>query len=76
VDVDPKSWANVQDPFPLYAWLREQDPLHWSASLNAWVVTRWGDVLEVFNQPRRFSADRFRKVDERYASRRSAVRAG
>jgi len=75
VDVDPKSWANVQDPFPLYAWLREQDPLHWSASLNAWVVTRWGDVLEVFNQPRRFSADRFRKVDERYASRRSAVRA-
>jgi len=75
VDVDPKSWANVQDPFPLYAWLRERHPLHWSASLNAWVVTRWGDVLEVFNQPRRFSADRFRKVDERYASRRSAVRA-
>ena len=75
MDVDPKSWANVQDPFPLYAWLRDHDPLHWSASLNAWVVTRWADVLDIFNQPRTFSADRFRKVDERYASRRPTVRA-
>jgi cytochrome P450 len=75
VDVDPKSWGNVQDPFPLYAWLREHDPLHWSASLNAWVVTRWADVLEVFNRAQTFSADRFRKVDERYASQRPTVRA-
>lgn len=75
MDVDPKSWDNVQDPFPLYAWLRDHDPLHWSPSLNAWAVTRWADVLEVFNRPRTFSADRFRKVDERYASRRPTVRA-
>jgi len=75
VDVDPKSWGNVQDPFSLYGWLRDHDPLHWSTSLNAWVVTRWADVLEVFNRPQTFSADRFRKVDERYASQRPTVRA-
>jgi cytochrome P450 len=75
VDVDPKSSRNVQDPFPLYAWLRDHDPLHWSGSLNAWVVTRWTDVVDVFNRPETFSSDRFRKVDERYASQRSAVRA-
>ncbi len=75
MDVDPKSWRNVQDPFPLYAWLRDHDPLHWSGSLNAWVVTRWTDVVDIFNRPQSFSADRFRKVDERYASQRSTVRA-
>jgi cytochrome P450 len=74
-DLDLKAPANVQDPFPLYAWLREQDPVHWSASLNAWVVTRYADVLEVFNRPGRFSSDRFRRLDPRYASRRPAVRA-
>ena len=75
MDVDPKSSRNVQDPFPLYAWLRDNDPLHWSSSLNAWVVTRWSDVVDVFNRPETFSSDRFRKVDERYASQRAPVRA-
>ena len=74
-DRDLKSLPNVHDPFPLYAWLRDHDPLHWSESLNAWVVTRYADVLEVFNQPSTFSSDRFRKIDERYASSRPG-RAG
>ncbi|HVM98385.1 MAG TPA: cytochrome P450, partial [Candidatus Acidoferrales bacterium] len=49
-------------------------PVHWSVGLNGWAVTRYVDVLEIFSQPQRFSSDRFRKVDEKYASRRSAVR--
>jgi cytochrome P450 len=74
-DLDLKSRRNVQDPFPLYAWLRDHDPVHWSESLNAWVVTRYDDVVDVFERPETFSSDRFRKVDERYASQRPAVRA-
>jgi cytochrome P450 len=74
-DLDLKSPGNVQDPTPLYAWLRDHDPLHFSDSLRAWVVTRYDDVLEVFNQPDRFSSDRFRRVDPSLASNRSAVRA-
>jgi cytochrome P450 len=74
VDLDLKSPPNVQDPFPLYAWLRERDPVHWSASLNAWVVTRYDDVVTVFNRPETFSSDRFRRIDDRYASQRPAVR--
>jgi cytochrome P450 len=74
-DVDPKSPPNVQDPFPLYAWLREHEPVHWSASLAAWVVTRWDDVVHVFNRPETFSSDRFRKAGERYTSQRPVVRA-
>ena len=74
-DLDLKSGPNVQDPFPLYAWLRDHDPVHWSESLKAWVVTRWEDVARLFDRPGTFSSDRFRKIDERYASDRPAVRA-
>jgi len=74
-DLDLKSSKSVQDPFPLYAWLRDHDPLHWSESLNAWVVTRYADVVSIFDRPGTFSSDRFRKLDERYASQRPAVRA-
>ncbi len=74
-DLDLESPANVRDPFPVYRWLRDHDPVHRSESLNAWVVTRYADVLEVFDQPKRFSSDRFRKVGERYTSDRPAVRA-
>ncbi len=37
------------------------------------MITRYDDVLEVFDRPARFSSDRFRKVDARYASQRDAV---
>ncbi len=74
-DLDLKSAPNVQDPFPLYARLRDDAPVHWSESLGGWVVTRYADVASIFNRPETFSSDRFRKLDERYASRRPAVRA-
>jgi cytochrome P450 len=67
--------GNVQDPFPLFAWLRENDPVHWSESLGGWVVTRHRDVLEVFNRPDLFSSDRFRLLSPRHASERAPVQA-
>ena len=74
-ELDLKALANVHDPFPVYHWLRDHDPVHWSDTLRGWVVTRFADVIEIFNQPLRFSSDRFRKIDPRWASRRSAVQA-
>lgn len=50
--LDPQVLAN---PYPLYHRLRSEDPVHWDAFLHAWVVTRYEDVLTVFQQ---FSADR------------------
>ena len=45
----------LADPYPLYRRLRETDPVHWDPYLHAWVVTRYGDVLQVLTH---FSADR------------------
>src|SRR5437868_10326296 len=50
--LDPQVLAN---PYPLYHRLRTEDPVHWDAFLHAWVVTRYEDVLTVFQK---FSADR------------------
>ncbi len=47
--------AVLADPYPLYQRLRSEDPVHWDPFLHAWVVTRYADVVAVFQ---RFSADR------------------
>src|SRR5271156_3633793 len=43
------------DPYPLFARLRKEDPVHWDPFLHAWVVTRYVDVVSVLYG---FSADR------------------
>src|SRR5947207_9358986 len=50
--LDPEVLA---DPYPLYARLRTEDPVHWDPFLHAWVVTRYADVVTVLHD---FSADR------------------
>jgi cytochrome P450 len=52
----PEVHAN---PYPMYHALREQDPVHWSDLMEAWVLTRYQDVVSVLRDPR-FSADRRR----------------
>jgi pimeloyl-[acyl-carrier protein] synthase len=52
----PEVHAN---PYPMYRTLREQDPVHWSELMEAWVLTRYDDVVSVLRDPR-FSADRRR----------------
>lgn len=47
----------VQDPYPLLAKLRDEDPLHWSTTHRAWLVTRHADVDAGFRDPR-LSSDR------------------
>lgn len=66
---------NVQDPFPLFAWLRENEPVHWSESLRGYLVSRYDDVLEVFDRPQDFSSDRFRLHPARREGERAPVQA-
>ncbi len=50
--LDPEVLAN---PYPLYHRLRTEDPVHWDPFLHAWVVTRYADVITVFQH---FSSNR------------------
>jgi cytochrome P450 len=47
IDYKPNDPAFLADPFPLYQRLRDEDPLHWSPRLKAWVLTRYEDVKRV-----------------------------
>jgi hypothetical protein len=63
-----------RDPYPLYARLRENDPLHRSYAVRGWILFRHADCVEVLRDPR-FSAD-----DRRLAAferrRAEAIREG
>ena len=52
---DPKTNAN---PFPIFAQLRESDPVHWSSAMKVWVVTRYDDVKRVASANTDLSAER------------------
>ncbi|MEY8841283.1 cytochrome P450 [Cribrihabitans sp. XS_ASV171] len=44
---DPSDPATMADPFPIYARLREEDPVHWSPSLKSWIISRYADVRDL-----------------------------
>jgi pimeloyl-[acyl-carrier protein] synthase len=53
---DPFLPAVHEDPYPFYARLREQDPVHWgmpflATQLGAWYVSRYADVARLLKDP-------------------------
>ena len=50
--------ATNANPFPEFARLRFEDPVHWSPAMKAWIVTRHADVKQVALNNRQISADR------------------
>lgn len=56
-DFDPRDPSVIADPYPGYARLRAEDPVHWSAPIGAFLLTRYDHVRGALNN-RRLSADR------------------
>ena len=54
---NPLSERTVQDPYPVYARLREHSPVHRSVILGSWILSRYDDVLAVARDHERFSND-------------------
>ena len=46
VALDPYDYAFQEDPYPVYAWLREHEPLHHNPALDLWALTRHADIAE------------------------------
>lgn len=44
------------DPYPSYAWLRENSPAHWDARHGVWGISRFADVVAVEKDARRYSS--------------------
>lgn len=74
--------AAIQDPYPVYQRLRENDPIHWSEKAQAWIFTRYQDVFDLqtradlsvdrvetlYSYLPRANSERFSSVVEHYTS--------
>jgi cytochrome P450 len=56
VDFDPLSPEQREDPFPVYALARREQPVFYASAFDLWVVTRYEDVLEVLKDHRTYSS--------------------
>ena len=54
---NPLSESTIQDPYPVYARLRRQSPVHRSSILGSWLISRHEDVLAIARDHERFSND-------------------
>ncbi|MCM2579167.1 cytochrome P450 family protein [Streptomyces meridianus] len=49
------TWEFATDPYPAYAWLRKNAPVHWTelpSGVHAWLVTRYADARQALADPR------------------------
>ncbi|MFI8294257.1 hypothetical protein ACIGBL_34725 [Streptomyces sp. NPDC085614] len=49
---DPNAPGFNEDPFPVWAYMREKAPIHWWEPVQGWIVTRYDDVLTTLTDPR------------------------
>jgi cytochrome P450 len=49
---DPKSPHVLADPYPAYRQMRERAPVGWHDTLEAWMLTRYDDVMRVLKDSR------------------------
>jgi cytochrome P450 len=61
IDDDMFAPSIIADPYSYYGRLREQDPVHWNAVHDTWVITRHDDVTWVLRRPELFSSAVFRR---------------
>jgi cytochrome P450 len=60
---DPLSPGMLADPYPVYAALRRDDPVHWHDRLDSWVVTRYADCARALQDAETFASD-FRLIGD------------
>jgi cytochrome P450 len=53
---NPVAPEEIADPYRTYAIARREEPVFHSAAFDAWVVTRYDDILAVVKDTRRFSS--------------------
>lgn len=60
IDYRPEDPVILANPYPLFAQMRAEDPVHWSPRLKSWILTRYDDIKRVCLEPERMSSDRLR----------------
>ena len=56
MNIDPFAPGSLEDPYELYAALRDGEPVHRIAESDLWMVTRYADLVEAASKPDVFSS--------------------
>jgi cytochrome P450 len=51
---DPFHISHIQEPFALFARLRDEQPVYWNSQRSIWMVSRYDDVKTALHDPTRF----------------------
>lgn len=57
---DPLDQATLEDPYPVFAGLRQTTPVFWHEGMRSWCLTRYADCVAVLRDHERFARDRRR----------------
>ena len=72
-DFDFLHHAVLENPYPVYQKLRDEQPVFWSNQMNAWLITRHQDVVNALANPAVFSSVRVEKLLHGYVDRKLAT---
>ena len=56
LNFDPLSPVQLEDPYPIYARLRAEEPIHYEEKFDLWIISRHDDVEAVAMDPSTFSS--------------------
>jgi cytochrome P450 len=62
IDYEPLRSRPSPDPYPVFAALRELDPIHWAPESQLHCISRYDDVVYVLRQPELFSSSAMQDV--------------
>ncbi len=51
-EFDPRTPGFLENPYPFYARLRREDPVHFVSGVKMWWVTRYADVVTILRDER------------------------
>jgi cytochrome P450 len=74
VEFSPYAYAFHEDPYPIYAELREKAPVYYNEAESFWALSRHADVLAAFKDTKRFSNSHGVSIDP--IARGPGARAG
>jgi cytochrome P450 len=57
---EPLGDATLENPYPIFAALRETTPVFWHDGMRSWCLTRYADCVAVLRDHERFARDRRR----------------
>jgi cytochrome P450 len=74
IEFSPYAYAFHEDPYPIYARLREEAPVYRNEADDFWALSRHDDVLAAFKAPGLFSNSQGVSIDP--SARKGGARAG